>query len=69
MRVSFDPEFLILPGIKRDRRLEVFHLEPVFDIDGKKEIFLVVTGDQCQFSEAGSRKIKMFIFFYFAYSL
>jgi hypothetical protein len=39
MRVAFYPEFLLIPGIEWNRRLEVFHLKPVFDIDGEEEIF------------------------------
>ena len=39
MGVSFYPQFLVIPGIEWDRGLEVFHLEPVFDIDGEEEGF------------------------------
>lgn len=37
MDVVLNAQFSFRPGIRCDPGLEVFHLEPVFDIDGKKK--------------------------------
>jgi hypothetical protein len=37
MDVFFDPEFIAIPGIIGNPGLEIFHLEPVFDINGQED--------------------------------
>jgi hypothetical protein len=34
VHVTFDAEFALIPGGERYPGFEVFHLEPVFDVDG-----------------------------------
>jgi hypothetical protein len=35
--VSLDPKLALGPGVEGDPGFEVFHLEPVFDVDGDEK--------------------------------
>jgi hypothetical protein len=40
MDVAFDAEFALVPCFEGYPGFEIFYLEPIFDIDGKQNVFI-----------------------------
>jgi hypothetical protein len=44
MDVALDAEFALIPGFEGNPGFEIFHLEPVFDVDGQEKILVIFLG-------------------------